>query len=117
MQKNFKGFARAEVKILQGIAESGIGNYIEKAEIKSKIKYDINSFLDINFKKLTLLTTDLQHKMDLLPINQKEQWEKHLKQTLSDHLLKEDLIEQLQKLQNTIQASHGSDHLCPNAIQ
>ena len=109
MQKSFDGFARANLRILKGVAESGINIYIEKEDIKKKMQHNIGAFLDINFNELTSLISSMQEIISLLPITQKQQWEKRLKQTLLDHLLEEDLIERLQSIKNEMTSSSIND--------
>ena len=114
MQKSIKGFARANLKILERIAESSINIYMEKGVVKKKIQHNINKFLNINFNELSSLINSIQQMMNLLSITQKQQWEARLKQVLLDHLLKEDLIERLQKLKNEMTSLR--DGACPAAV-
>ena len=115
MQKSLRGFAIADLRILKGVAESGINIYMEKENVKKKIQHNIQAFLDINFNELTLLISSMQEIISLLSITQKQQWEMRLKQTFLDHLLEEDLIERLQSIKNEM-TSHGTNDPCQAAV-
>ena len=115
MQESFTGFARGNPKVLKKILESGISIYMKKEEIKKKIQHNIQAFLDIKFNELALLINSMQQEMNMLSTTQKQEWEIRLKQTLSDHLLKEDLIERLQRLKNEM-PSLEPDGLCQSAL-
>lgn len=115
MQKSFTGFATANIKILKGITESGINVYMQKEDIKMQIQHNIQAFLDINFNTLTTLLKSLQQIINSLSITQKQKWEIRLKQILLEHLLKEDLIEKLQKLEKEITSSR-TKNLCQEAV-
>ena len=115
MQESFTGFTRGNPKVLKKILESGISIYMKKEEIKKKIQHNIQAFLDIKFNELTLLITSMQQEMNMLSTTQKQEWEIRLKQTLSDHLLKEDLIGRLQRLKNEM-PSFRPDGPCQSAL-
>ena len=88
---------------------------MQKKDIKEKINRDIEAFMSINYNQLTVLLNSLQQKIDLLSTMQKQEWETRIKRILLNHLLKEDLIKQLQTLEKEITSIEPEDP-CPGAI-